>query len=54
MTSCVDAAHGQQPNIPDDESTATAQAAFVQVVAPTTPVPGEVRRGWFVSLLAAS
>jgi hypothetical protein len=37
----VDAAHEQQPSVPDDESTATARVTIAQV-APATPAP---RRG---------
>jgi hypothetical protein len=37
------AAHEQWPSVPDDESTATAQAAIAQVV-PATPAPGEVEK----------
>ena len=40
-TPTVDAAHKQQPSVPDDESTATARVAIAQV-APATPAP---RRG---------
>jgi hypothetical protein len=40
----VDVAYEQQPSVPDDQSTASAQATIAQVVAPVTPGPREVEK----------
>ena len=56
-TPTVDAAaHEQQPSVPDDESTVTAQAVLSLVALPTRGEEGGPgrQRGSFVSLPAAS
>jgi hypothetical protein len=40
----VDFAYEQQPSVPDDEFTASAQAAIAQAVAPVMPGPREVEK----------
>ena len=43
-TPTVNVAYEQQPSVPDDESTASTQAAIAQVVAPVTPGPREMEK----------
>ena len=43
-TPTADVAYEQQPNVPDDESMASAQATIAQVVAPVIPGPREVEK----------